>query len=110
MTLTGRLTLEADQHVIDQQEFAGQQGRAAFALLVLERNGPVSRADLANVLWPDSQPPAYDAALNAIVSKLRGVLVDAGFPASVLTSASGCYELRLPAATWVDIAQRFAPQ
>ncbi len=32
-----------------------------------------------------------------------GILVDAGFPTSVLTSAPGCYELHLPGDAWVDI-------
>jgi SARP family transcriptional regulator, regulator of embCAB operon len=101
--LTGRLTLEADQRLTGQRDFVGQQGRSAFAFLTLERGRPVSRADLANVLWSDSPPPASDVALNAVVSKLRGVLINAGFPASALTSALGCYELHLPGETWVDI-------
>ncbi len=101
--LTGRLTLEAYERVIDQREFVGQQGRSAFAFLTLERGRPISHSELANVLWSDSPPPASDVALNAVISKLRRVLVDAGFPTSVLTSAPGCYELHLPGDAWVDI-------
>jgi DNA-binding SARP family transcriptional activator len=101
--LAGRLALETDEGVVDQNAFIGQQGRATFALLTLERSRPVSRAELVNVLWPDAPPAAHDVALNAVVSKLRGVLTGVGFPASVLTSASGCYELHFPASTWVDL-------
>jgi DNA-binding SARP family transcriptional activator len=101
--LTGRLALQVDERLVDQGDFVGQQGRAAFAYLTLERSRPVSRAELASVLWSDAPPVAFDVALNAVVSKLRGVLTAAGFPDSVLKSASGCYELRLPASTWVDL-------
>jgi SARP family transcriptional regulator, regulator of embCAB operon len=100
--LTGRMTLETDERLVEQGAFVGQQGRAAFALLTLERGRPVSRSECVTALWSDEVPPAHDVALNAVMSKLRGVLTGAGFPPSVLTSGSGCYEMRLPAETWVD--------
>jgi DNA-binding SARP family transcriptional activator len=101
--LTGRMTLEADDRLIDQGAFAGLLGRAAFALLTLERGRPVSRAELMTVLWSNTPPPASDVGLNAVISKLRGILTGAGFTPAVLVAASGCYELRLPVSTWVDV-------
>jgi SARP family transcriptional regulator, regulator of embCAB operon len=101
--LTGRLALEVDDRMTDQREFVGQQGRAAFAFLVLARGRLVPRAELAGVLWSDAPPAESDGALNSVISKLRGVLTGAGFPPSALGSASGCYELQLPSAAWVDV-------
>lgn len=56
-----------------------------------------------DALWSDSPPAAHDVALNAVVSKLRGVLLDADLPPTAVTSTPGGYELRLPASTWVDV-------
>lgn len=102
--LTGRITLEAGDLRLGPHDFPGQQGRAAFAHLVCERSRPVSRGELAGTLWPADPPPSRDAALSSIVSKLRAVLSRAGLDgAGALSSAGGCYELRLPPGTWVDL-------
>jgi DNA-binding SARP family transcriptional activator len=97
------VSVEVDGQLVDQSEFPGQQGRVAFAYLVSEGSRPVARAELADVLWPCIAPPSADAALSAIMSKLRSLLRLAGLDASTLTSSAGCYELRVPAGTWVDI-------
>ena len=102
--LTGRVCLEADGALLDATAFPGAQGRLAFAYLVAERSHPVARSDLVSALWPGELPASYDTALSAVVSRLRTLLGRAGLQgASALTSAAGCYELRLPAATWVDV-------
>jgi DNA-binding SARP family transcriptional activator len=101
--LAGRIVLETPDRTIDEKDFVGRQGRSAFAYLTLARSRPVSRSELAEALWSDNPPPAYEAALSAIISKLRAVLVAAGFDASVLGNLSGCYELRLPSSAWVDV-------
>lgn len=102
--LTGRLTVEAGDRLLGPQHFPGQQGRVAFAYLVAERSRPVTRAELAEALWPGRRPPAWGAALSAIVSKLRALLGAAGLDGSTaLTGVGGCYELRLPAGSWVDL-------
>lgn len=102
MYLTGRVAAEIEDHVIDHSDFVGQQGRAIFAFLTLERSRPVSRSELASVLWPGETPAGYENAINAVVSKLRAVLIRGGLTSPVITSASGCYDLHLPASTWVD--------
>jgi len=101
--LAGRMVVETPSGVIEERDFVGRQGRSAFAYLALARNRPVSRSELAEALWSDAPPPAHEAALSAIVSKLRATLTTVGFDSSVLGSLSGCYELRLPSATWIDI-------
>ena len=62
------------------------------------------RDELAEALWEDAPPPTWEKALSVIVSKLRGLLADAGVDgANVLTSAFGCYRLDLPEGSWVDV-------
>lgn len=100
--LTGRVTIESPYGRVDQNAFPGRQGRLAFAHLVL-RNTPVPRSELADLLWGGEAPSSADAALSAVVSRLRGLLRDAGLPREALSAALGCYELRLPPGTWVDV-------
>lgn len=102
--LAGRLAVEVGERRIDQSDFPGQQGRVAFALLVVERSRPVGRAELVDALWPADAPSSCDVALNAIMSKLRTLSSRAGLDgASTLVSSQGCYELRLPSNAWVDL-------
>ena len=46
----------------------------AFVFLVANRSRPVGRDELVDVIWPEQPPPEVDAALSAILSKLRAVL------------------------------------
>lgn len=101
--LSGRMTLEHADVRVGPTDFPGQQGRSAFAFLVAERKAPVSRAALAEALWPQGPPPSWPAALSAVVSKLRSLLGRVGLDgAEALDGSGGCYELRLPPGTWVD--------
>lgn len=102
--LTGRLFLEHGGHPLDQAALPGRQGRAALVYLVLGRTRPIPRDELVDALWPAQAPPSTDAALSAVVSKLRGALNTIDLDgSSTLTSNSGCYELRLPAGASVDL-------
>jgi len=102
--LTGRLSLESEGRILDQEAFPGNQGCLAFARLVLDRHHAISRDDLAEALWPRQLPRAWGSALAAILSKLRLTLGKGGLPKSkVLSSALGCYQLQLPRDTWVDV-------
>lgn len=101
--LSGRMTIEAGEEVIGPQEFPGQQGRAAFAFLVGERGIPVPRSALADALWTGELPPSWQTALSSVVSKLRSLLARTGLDgAEALRASGGCYELHLPAGTWID--------
>lgn len=102
--LSGRITIEADEVLLGPHAFPGQQGRIAFAYLVCERSRPVSRSELADALWPMDPPPSWDSALSVIISKLRSLLARAGLDGPrTLSSAGGCYELRLPPGIWIDL-------
>jgi DNA-binding SARP family transcriptional activator len=96
--------VEVDGRLFDQAAFPGQQGRVAFAFLAGERSRPVGRSELTDALWPTEAPPSCETALNAIVSKLRSLLGRAGLDGSAaLASTPGCYQLRLPGKSWVDL-------
>lgn len=100
--LSGRISIEGEA-LLGPSDFPGPQGQVAFAYLVLNRRGPVSRGTLADVLWHGRPPRSWDSALSAIVSRLRSLLNQAGVDgAATLTGAHGAYEMRLPAGTWID--------
>lgn len=101
--LSGRISIENGEVLLPPQAFPAQQGRAAFAVLVGERDTLVSRSLLADVLWPDGPPPSWPAALSSIMSKLRALLFRAGVDGSeALAASGGCYALCLPPDTWID--------
>jgi YVTN family beta-propeller protein len=102
--LAGRVAIESDGAVIDEERFPGRQGRLLFAYLVAEQRRPVPRDELADALWGETPPATSDKALTVLASKLRGLLADRGIDGgNVLTSAFGAYRLNLPDGTWVDI-------
>jgi YVTN family beta-propeller protein len=103
VSLTGRVAIEADGVVIGEDRFPGRQGRLLFAYLVLEQARPVPRDELAEGLWGEAPPPAWDKALTVLASKLRALLREFGSGAIALTGAFGCYRLDLPEGTWVDV-------
>lgn len=102
--LTGRVFLEHGDLRLDQSSLPGRQGRAALVYLVLGRTRPIPRDELVEAVWPAQAPPSADTALSAVVSKLRSALTTLGVDGTAtLTSNSGCYELRLPPGTAVDL-------
>src|SRR5580765_3018483 len=102
--LAGRVALETDGVVSDEERFQGRQGRLFFAYLVAEQGRAVPRDELAEALWGSAPPASWDKSLTVIASKLRNLLADHGFDgANALTGAFGCYRLALPEGTWVDV-------
>lgn len=101
--LTGDPCLTTDRTLIGGERMPGRQGRVAFAYLVIERDRPIPRDELAEVLWPHRLPAAFDVALSAIMSKLRALFEEAGSGRRVLRWESGCYRLDLPSGSWVDV-------
>src|SRR5687768_4014304 len=100
--VTGRLTIDCDGRRLEQADLPGRQGRLALVYLALSRTRPVPRDELVEALWPTDAPRSADAALSAIVSKLRSGLSGIGLDgASTLLGSAGCYELRLPAGSTV---------
>ena len=103
--LTGRIDIEVDGALVEPRRFPGRQGRRAFAYLTLQRSRPTPRDELAAAIWPDEPPAAWDAALSALISKLRAMLGAAargGAPATI-SSSFGCYQLHVPLDAWIDV-------
>jgi DNA-binding SARP family transcriptional activator len=100
--LAGEPCLATDRSLIRADRLPGRQGRLAFVLLVSERARPVTRDELAEALWPQQPPAAYEVALSAIASKLRGLLGEAGLARGALQAVDGCYRIDLGPGSWVD--------
>ncbi len=104
ISLSGRMSIEVGDALVEENRLGGARARLAFAVLVLERPLPVDRHFLAEVLWPDALPPSWEAALRVVMSRVRAFLGAAGLPAAeVLTSSFGCYRLSLPDDVVVDV-------
>jgi DNA-binding SARP family transcriptional activator len=101
--LTGDLCLTRGHTLIKAERLPRRQGRLVFAYLVSERGRQVSKDELADSLWPQRLPKAFDAGVSAIVSKLRSLFEEIGIGRQSLTAASGCYQLRLPPDAWIDV-------
>ena len=100
--VTGSICIEHERTLIRESELPRRQGRLAFAMLVLERQRPVSTDELVELLWP-GQPPAHHLlAVSALISKLRRLLSGVGLGPGAVAHAFSCYQLKLPAEAWVD--------
>ena len=108
IALAGRVELEADGVPVDAGRL-GSLGRLALAYLVAHRHRPVPRDELADVLWDDDLPKSWETSVRVVVSKVRAVLAEAGLaPSEVLSAEMGCYRLRLPPDTVVDVEEAAA--
>jgi YVTN family beta-propeller protein len=104
ISLAGRVSIESNGVLIDEERFPGRQGRLVFVYLVSEHGRPVFRDELADALWGEKPPATWEKALGVIASKLRVLLGECGLDgAKALTNAFGCYRLELPAGSWVDL-------
>jgi DNA-binding SARP family transcriptional activator len=102
--LAGSIGVERGGRFVPQRELPGAQGRLVLAMLALERDRAVPTEELAFELWGEDPPRAGDGALRALVSKVRSALTPVGIGGTdALVSALGCYQLHLPARTWIDI-------
>lgn len=99
--LTGRVSFEHGDSLITEDALPGRQGRLAAAYLLTHRHRPVTRAELAEVLWIGEPPPESDAAISAILSKLRSAMRSAGLP-NAIEARSAVISVTLPPGTWVD--------
>ena len=101
--LSGEITIEGESDIVRAGDFPGSQARAAFAVLVGRRGRAIPRSELADSLWPQRRPKAWDSAISALVSKVRGLPARVGLsPSTTVVGSDGCYTLRLPADSWID--------
>ena len=104
--LTGRVSLEVDGEVLlNESDLRGKQGRLVFAYLVSERIRPVTKEELATVVWEDDLSPAWEGALSALTSRLRSHLLKTPLVESgvYFARSSGQYQLGLPTDVWIDV-------
>jgi len=93
--------VEHGRQWLDGSALPGRQGRVVLAYLALCHH-PVSRDELADLVWPDALTASWERDLSAVVSKVRAAL-DSIDLASLLHGALGCYELQLPPDSRVDV-------
>jgi pimeloyl-ACP methyl ester carboxylesterase/DNA-binding SARP family transcriptional activator len=100
--LAGRLMVSGPSGVVEATGLPGRQGRLVLTLLALTGQ-PVSRQLLADRLWGERLPKAWERDLSAVVSKVRAAFGRAG--AGEIVSDAVSYQLRLPPDARVDIPQ-----
>ena len=66
--LCGALTVEVDGRRVEE-DLPGRQGRLLFAYLALNRERPVRRDELVDVVWDDHPPGSPDAGLAALLTR-----------------------------------------
>ena len=102
--LTGSAAIEHGESLIRERQFPGRQGRVAFVFLAVNRHRSVHRDELMAAIWPGDAPTETDAALDAILSKLRTMLKSAGFGGDAgIDVSSGSVTLQLPGHSWIDL-------
>jgi DNA-binding SARP family transcriptional activator len=102
--LTGEVQVERGERLLRESQLGGPQGRFVLAYLVSERKRAVTQSELAEALWPGSQPATWTLAQSAIVSRLRARLASLGLVRSrIIPNAFGCYQFSAPSETWVDV-------
>jgi SARP family transcriptional regulator, regulator of embCAB operon len=94
--LCGPLVIERQGERLETR-LPGRQGRLLFAYLATHRHRSCSRDELIEALWGDHVPPAGEAALNALVSKLRKAL------GPEIVDGRTSLRLALQADAWVDV-------
>jgi DNA-binding SARP family transcriptional activator len=101
--ICGRLAIQRGDLIVPESALAARQGRRLWAFLVLNRAQPIGRIDLADALWGDDAPDAWDAVLSGVVSRLRTALRPiGGLDGPFIVSEPNRYSLKLPAGAQVD--------
>jgi SARP family transcriptional regulator, regulator of embCAB operon len=101
--VVGSLTVEVGEALVRERDLPGSQGRTVLAMLAVEHRRPLGREELADELWPERLPPSWETALRAVVSKVRTSLGAAGLEPDLIGNAFGCYQLRRPRDSWLDL-------
>jgi DNA-binding SARP family transcriptional activator len=91
--LCGKLVARLEGRRLEDR-LPGRQGRLLFAYLVASRLRPATRAELIDAIWPSQPPIAAEAALSALLSKLRRL---------VPIESHGGPQIVLPEGAFVDV-------
>ncbi|MES2459243.1 MAG: BTAD domain-containing putative transcriptional regulator, partial [Armatimonadota bacterium] len=102
--LLGGLRAERDAEVVAR--FRSQKIGALLAYLALFPRRPHTREELADLLWPDSEPETARTNLRTALSSLRRQLEPPGIPAGTVLVSSGSGDISLnPSLIETDVAQ-----
>lgn len=99
--LAGEIDVETEVGRVRSTDLPGRQGRLVFARLAATPY-PVSRDELAELVWPDRLPKSWERDLSAVVSKIRALLIAVGYEDPV-ANAFGCYQLKLGPDVRIDV-------
>jgi DNA-binding SARP family transcriptional activator len=94
--LCGRLAVELAGRELTAK-LPGGQARVLFTYLIVTRALPSRRDQLIEALWPSRAPAGADAALSALLSRLRSTL------GTGVLCGRGEIHLSLPPEAWVDL-------
>jgi DNA-binding SARP family transcriptional activator len=102
LNVLGWVQVEAGDPPMRRAVMRGSQARAVLSMLALRR-GPVHKAELAELLWPDGLPDHWEGATRGLITKIRRFLDEGGLQGrKTLVAEGGYYELRLPPGAYVD--------
>jgi class 3 adenylate cyclase len=104
--ITGELLVESEHGVVRGTDLPGRQGRLVLARLALTPH-PVSREELADLVWAGQLPRSWERDLSTIVSKTKTALAGIGLD-DPIASALGCYQLTLGSDALVDVVDALA--
>ncbi len=106
--LSGVLAVVVDGRTADLRSL-GRLGALTLGYLATERRRPVSRDELADVVWDGRPPPTWPHALRNAINRVRRALDGAGLVGGeVLSSAPGSYRLCLPPEAIIDVERAAA--
>jgi DNA-binding SARP family transcriptional activator len=109
VSLTGEVSVKVAGVLAGCRALRSLQARMVLAMLVLERPRPVSRQELSALLWDGTPPSSWESVLRTAVARVRAALADAGLDShATVQSVLGCYQLRLPEGTVVDLEKAAA--
>lgn len=102
LQICGLLAIEHAGRALGESRFPGRQGRRLWAYLVLNRGRALPRDELAEAIWGEDMPDAWDDDLNALVSRLRAALRPFAAAGIAIRGEPGRYTLDVPADAFVD--------
>ncbi len=97
MTLCGGLSVARRGELVDLKAVA-RQGRLVLSFLLVNRARSAARDQLIDLLWPGTPPSAPEAALSAVIARLRRAL-----GSSTIVANQAEISLDLGAGVWIDV-------
>lgn len=104
--VTGSVRIEGPAGVLVDGDLPGNQGRVALVAMAVERRA-LSRDELADIIWNEDPPAQWPGALNALISKLRGLLTSIGLDGKAAIVADGGAHRLVLSDAWIDLEEGY---